>query len=132
MTWRKRNLNVDEEISKAFKKIATSFKNFINHLLLILFYFYSPFFHLPLLYYLTRCILGIFLLPLNGDSFVTILRVIAQFGGWFQQCIFFCIFYIYIYIYISMYILHILGYIYIYFCLTAADKSNQLMHKQIR
>ena len=88
MTWRKRDLNVNEEILKSFKKLATSFCNFINHLFLILFHFYSPFFHLPLLYYL----------PLNGDSFVTVLRVMTHFGSWFQQ-----------------FFLHILVHIYIYF-----------------
>ena len=39
MTGRKRYLNGNEEIRKTFKKLTASFDNFINHSLLILFYF---------------------------------------------------------------------------------------------
>ena len=42
MPGRKRYLNGDEEIPKTFKELATRFDNFVNYLLLILFYFVFP------------------------------------------------------------------------------------------
>ena len=79
MTGSKRYRDGDEEIGKTFKKLTTSFDNFINHLLLILLYFLFPFLYFSFLNYLTQCLFWHFLLPLNGDSFVTVKRVILRF-----------------------------------------------------
>ena len=53
--------------------------------MLILLDCYFPFLLFPFLNYITQFLLGIFLYPLLGNSFVTVLCTMAHFGGSFPQ-----------------------------------------------